>query len=229
MAKSRVINTKFWADDYISHLDPTEKLLFLYFLTNPFTDISGVYEIPLKNIALDTGIDKEMVEKIIKRFEKHGKIFYRKGWLAIKNFSKHQNLNNPKILAGVEMGLSKAPDFIKDKLSITNQDLSHSNSNLNSNSNLKIASQSSAFVLSEEIKKLEENKRRDLNIIALYFEERKPDIQNSDQFSVALKRHLRDAGSLKPFSDSQILEGVKKAKKQTAEWTLGTVAKMLTK
>ena len=63
-----MINTRFWIDDYISHLDPTEKLMFLYFLTNPLTDICGVYEIPLKNIALDTGIDKEMVEKIIKRF-----------------------------------------------------------------------------------------------------------------------------------------------------------------
>lgn len=116
MAKSRYVNTKFWMDDYISNLDPIEKLLFLYFLTNPATDISGVYELPVKNIALDTGIDKEMVIKIMKRFQKDKKIFFEDGWVAIKNFAKHQNLNNKQIFAGVEAGLNRAPQSLKDKL-----------------------------------------------------------------------------------------------------------------
>ena len=37
MAKTRIINTRFWIDDYTSNLDPIEKLLFLYFLTNTAT------------------------------------------------------------------------------------------------------------------------------------------------------------------------------------------------
>jgi hypothetical protein len=67
MAKQRYINTKFWRDSYIEDLDPTEKLLFLYLLTNPDTNICGVYELPLKIIAADTGIDKEMVKKLLNR------------------------------------------------------------------------------------------------------------------------------------------------------------------
>ncbi len=137
MAKSRMINTRFWIDDYIGNLDPIEKLLFLYFLTNPCTDISGVYEIPLKTVAIDTGIEKEMVLKILKRFQKDKKIFFEDGWVVIKNFAKHQNLKNPKIVAGIEMGLSKAPKSITDKLSISNDKLSHLNSNSNLNSNIK--------------------------------------------------------------------------------------------
>ena len=35
MAKQRYINTKFWRDSYIEDLDPIEKLLFLYLLSNP--------------------------------------------------------------------------------------------------------------------------------------------------------------------------------------------------
>jgi len=136
MAKTRVIDTRFWIDDYISHLDPIEKMMFLYFLTNPFTDISGIYEIPLKNISLDTGIEKEMVEKILKRFERDNKIYFMNGWVAIKNFTRYQNTNNPKIARGIEIGLSKAPKEIIDKLSISNQDLSHPNSNSNSNSKI---------------------------------------------------------------------------------------------
>ena len=68
MAKNRYIDTKFWTDTYITNLDPIEKLLFLYALTNPHTNIAGIYEISIKQIAFDTGIDKEMVEKIFQRF-----------------------------------------------------------------------------------------------------------------------------------------------------------------
>lgn len=68
MAKQRMINTRFWEDGYTANLDPIEKLLFLYFLTNTSTNICGFYEIPLKKIASDTGLDKDMVLKIIKRF-----------------------------------------------------------------------------------------------------------------------------------------------------------------
>ncbi len=137
MAKQRIINTRFWIDDYISNLDPIEKLMFLYFLTNPATDISGVYELPIKNIALDTGIEKEMVLKIMGRFKRDKKIFYEDGWVAIKNFAKHQNLKNSKILTGIKEGLSRAPKSIQDKLYMTHDDSSHLNSNLNLNSNLK--------------------------------------------------------------------------------------------
>ncbi len=147
MAKSRMINTRFWIDDYVSNLDPSEKLLFLYFLTNPYTDICGIYEVPLKHIALETGLDREMVIKIVGRFSKDGKLFYKDGWVAIKNFAKHQ-ANNPKVMKGVEIGLSKAPNEMKDKLSIAYDRLSHlnSNSNLNSNPNPKETEQSSEGV-----------------------------------------------------------------------------------
>ena len=45
--KQRYVNTRFWNDTYVSSLDPIEKLLFIYLLTNEHTNISGVYEPPL--------------------------------------------------------------------------------------------------------------------------------------------------------------------------------------
>lgn len=94
----------------------------------------------------------------------------------------------------------------------------------------EIAETSSApFSLKEEIKKLEGNPRRDLNIIALYFEERSPDLKSKPQFVVALKRHLRAAKNLVPFTDNQILNAVPRAKKITPDWTLETLEKILTK
>ena len=112
MAKNRMINTRFWDDQYVSDLDPIEKLLFLYLLTNPATNICGVYEIPLKTIAMDTGIEKEMVQKVLTRFERDGKVIYRNGWVAIVNFIKHQNQKSPQVQKGIEEELKKAPSEI---------------------------------------------------------------------------------------------------------------------
>jgi hypothetical protein len=94
----------------------------------------------------------------------------------------------------------------------------------------KKTEQSSEWVsLENAIKKLEDNPRRELNIIALYFEERKPDLQNKDQYQIAVRRHLRAAIQLKPFTNDQILKGLKRAKESTPDYTLETIVKMLTK
>lgn len=115
MSKMRMVNTRFWDDDYTANLDQIEKLMFLYFLTNPATEICGIYEIPLKNIATDTGIEKEMVENILRRFRRDKKVFYLNGWVAVTNFIFHQNLN-PSVIKGIENGLEQAPKPILDIL-----------------------------------------------------------------------------------------------------------------
>jgi len=134
MAKQRYINTKFWEDAYVSNLDPSEKLIFLYLLTNSATSICGMYEIPVKRIAVDTGYDRDMVVKILDRFARDKKITYCDGWIVISNFVKHQNTGNPKIIKGIETELSRVPVHIKE-LRYVIDSLSHSNSNYNYNSN----------------------------------------------------------------------------------------------
>lgn len=141
MAKQRFINTRFWSDGYIDRLDPSEKLMFLYLLTNERTTISGAYELPSKIMAVETGFDKSMVDKILSRFVSDGKILHEDGWIVVINAHKHQNLANPKIRSGVNRELSILPLRIKkllensisnNNLSITNQDLSHLDSDLDS-------------------------------------------------------------------------------------------------
>ena len=79
------------------------------------------------------------------------------------------------------------------------------------------------------VQKLEESTRRDMNIIALYFDKKKPDLQSKEQFNAAIRRHLRPAKELISFTNEQILRGCEKAERQTPEWVLETVLKMLTK
>jgi len=110
MAKERMINTRIWSDTWMSNLDPIEKLLFLYFLTNTYTNISGIYELPMKVAAVETGIDPSMFEKILPHLEP--KVVYKHGWVILPNFPKYQNTENPKIMAGIQRELSTVPKEI---------------------------------------------------------------------------------------------------------------------
>lgn len=171
MAKQRIVNTKFWEDNYIIDLDPSEKLLFLYFITNDKTDLCWIYEINIKKISLETWFDKEMIYRIIERFSKDKKIYYIDWYIYIKNFSKHQNIN-PKIEAGIERSKKLIPNEIMakiselDSLSIDYHSLSHLNSNFNLNSNLEDKSIDLYEQSSSEIEKIQDDKdcwNKDIN------------------------------------------------------------------
>lgn len=113
MSKHRQLDTTFWRDTYIDTLDPVERLLFLYFLTSPQHNLCGIYEIKLGQIALDTGIDKEMIKKILNRFRKDQKITYVNGYIIIKNAQKHLgNINSPKIQAAILREKSEIPNSV---------------------------------------------------------------------------------------------------------------------
>jgi hypothetical protein len=112
MAKTRMVNTRFWSDNFIrEHLNPLDRYLFLYFLTNDKTNIAGVYELPLSMITSETGIEKEMVLKMLKRLE--GKIDYFGGWVIIRNFVKYQNTDSPTVKIGIKNSMSEIPSNIK--------------------------------------------------------------------------------------------------------------------
>jgi len=68
MSKTRYIKTDFWSDSYIETLDPTEKLLFIYLFTNDRLDLCGIYEITLRKISFETGINEENLVKILTKF-----------------------------------------------------------------------------------------------------------------------------------------------------------------
>lgn len=151
MAKQRIVNTRFWDDSYIARLSPTEKLLFLYLITNPLTNIAGVYELPLKRVAFDTGIATDMVDATLEKLERDGKIAFASGWIGLVNFIKYQTLN-PKIKQGILLELKRAPKSILDRLSIDYHRLCigfDSLSDLNSNSNLNTNLNSNALPLGQ--------------------------------------------------------------------------------
>ena len=115
MAKQRYINTKFWADNFIAELSPIERYLFLYFLTNEHTNIGGVYELPMRNILFETGVEKTVVEEAMHKFSTAGKIYLIDGWVYVKNFAKHQSVNE-KTKIGIENSLKAAAPHVLAKI-----------------------------------------------------------------------------------------------------------------
>lgn len=115
MAKHRFINTKFWSDSWIRKINPLDRYLFLYFLTNEHTNIAGIYELSLENMAFETGIEEDTLSKsMLKKLEP--KIFYIKGWVCISNFERHQQgRGSPKIITGIKHAKSEIPvDIIEE-------------------------------------------------------------------------------------------------------------------
>lgn len=78
----RYVSTSFWDDEWIQSLSFTEKGLYLYLLTNPLTNIAGVYKLANRRIVFDTGLSENTVEEIMKKFQSEGKA-YRHGEFVV--------------------------------------------------------------------------------------------------------------------------------------------------
>lgn len=115
MSKNTFFNTRFWQDSFVADLDPSEKLLFVYCITSPNLSLCGIYEIPLKYIAIETGLDRDMVPKIFARFEEQKKIMYRDGWLCVLNYPKYQSFKGEKLEIALKREIKAVPKDILDE------------------------------------------------------------------------------------------------------------------
>lgn len=111
--KLRSVNTRFWDDTFISELSPNEKLLFLYLITNPLTNLLGIYEITMKRICFDTGLKTDIIRKGFERFGKVKKVFFVDNFIILPNWLKNQRLNT-----NMKIAVSKEFKSLPDKLKI---------------------------------------------------------------------------------------------------------------
>lgn len=119
MAEQRLIRTAFWDDHYISNLDRLERYMFLYLLTNPHTNISGIYQLNMKYVMIDTGFTQSEALAIFKKFERDGKARYHDGWIVMRNWIKHQKTGSKDVEKGINKYVERSPkwcqEYIRDK------------------------------------------------------------------------------------------------------------------
>lgn len=113
MAIYRNISLSFWTDQKVEDdFTPEDKYMYLYLLTNPYTNIIGCYEISVKQISRQTGYNEEAVSRILYRLQNmHDVIRYcdeSKEILVIR-WSKYNWTRSEKL----EKPISKAIESIK--------------------------------------------------------------------------------------------------------------------
>ena len=113
MSTQRYISTSFWDDAFIQTLDPSEKLLYMYYMTNPLTNIAGIYKITEKRISFDTGFTIDCIRHIMEKFEESGKAYRHGEYIILTKWTKHQKVgekdNNRK---GIDKILLALPDEV---------------------------------------------------------------------------------------------------------------------
>lgn len=75
MAFYRTVSMSFWTDNKVSDdFTPEDRYFYLYLFTNPHTNLCGCYEVSIKQMANETGYNKDSIENLIDRFEKVHKV-----------------------------------------------------------------------------------------------------------------------------------------------------------
>lgn len=100
MGVKRIVDTDFWRDEkVIDFYSPEDKYFWLYLLTNPQSKQLGIYKLPKKIIAFETGYSVETVKILIDRFQnKYNAIIYSEETqeIAILNYLKYSIIKGGK-------------------------------------------------------------------------------------------------------------------------------------
>ena len=113
------VDAAFWTDpDVIDDFTPEDKYFYLYLLTSPHANISGCYELSIKQAANELGYSKDTVEHLIDRFMNvHKVIDYNKEnkEILIHKWGKHHWTSSDKYLVALKkkVALIKTEKFKK--------------------------------------------------------------------------------------------------------------------
>ncbi len=69
MNVSRNIQSAFWTDDKVAEFNTEDKIFFLYLLTNDHTKQVGVYKVSPRQMAYESGLSADVIERLMRRFE----------------------------------------------------------------------------------------------------------------------------------------------------------------
>ena len=102
MSNYKPLYDSIWSDVDFQEYTVSKKLLYIYLITNKFTEKSGIYKITVRQMSFDTGIEKDLINDLINEFINDGKLKYdaKNGIMFVKNIYKfHKGLiKNKNIL-----------------------------------------------------------------------------------------------------------------------------------
>jgi len=99
MGVYRSVQVNFWQDEFVLDLTPEERYFYMYLLTCSKTRQCGIYPLPLRLVEMETGYNRETVEKLLQRFVAYGKILYdaKTKELYVLNWLRYNPVTNTNI------------------------------------------------------------------------------------------------------------------------------------
>lgn len=120
MGIARLVNVDFWRDEKVlDSFSVEDKYFWLYLLTNPQTKQLGIYKLPIKIIAFETGYSEDAIKVLLERFENVYKVIkynFETQEVAILNYLKWSIIRGGK---PVEDCIKSDMEKVKDKTLIT--------------------------------------------------------------------------------------------------------------
>ena len=106
MATYFSVDTAFWTDaDVIDNFTPEDKYFYLYLLTSPHCNISGCFELSLKQASTELGYSRDTVEHLIERFiSVHKMIDYDRDTkeILVHKWGKHHWTHSDKYISALK-------------------------------------------------------------------------------------------------------------------------------
>lgn len=110
MANYRQIHVSIWKDEWFLELEPQEKLLFIYLFSNEATSLAGIYKLPLKVIAFETGLDTDFIKQAMNKFTEGGKVYYEDGVVWVVNMRRYHETKSDKVQTRIDKDTDLIPD-----------------------------------------------------------------------------------------------------------------------
>lgn len=115
----RQIHLEIWNDPWFLELEPDGKLLFVYLFSNGRTNMIGLYELSIKQMAFETGLSEDAIEGLLSNFEQANKIRRADSWIWVKNLLVRNitNFGSPKVQRGIVNMITDIPNSCSLKIS----------------------------------------------------------------------------------------------------------------
>ena len=90
-AEYRSVQTRMWREDeWFQELEIDARLFWIYLFTNPSASPAGIYRLPLKTMAFESGIDYDRICDLMDQFSQAGKAYQCGGVVWIVNMRRLQ-------------------------------------------------------------------------------------------------------------------------------------------
>ena len=129
MADYRSVQTRMWREDeWFQELDVEARLFWIYLFTNPSASPAGIYRLPLRTMAFESGISYEAAQDLMNRFAADGKAQYEDGVVWVVNMRRLQfsTLVDGSREWQTAIRIQRDIDAIPDRCAMKAQYLAHS-------------------------------------------------------------------------------------------------------